>query len=540
MVLVSPEEVAGQLKRLLTYGLLATAGGLVEALNVLEAMLGTFDIYGGTQLSRLLDLIAAAARTQLDYLLDRDDEARRVWEIIDLTLAIMTGIARFGLLTDPRGFDAIDDYECLDWLSLNGASERSLDSAIIHGLYDLPFGYEHGDYSRPRIAAGQAIRGALRMFFTYRGSLFWKLRAGMGDVVFAPFYEVLKKRGASFRFFHRLRNVGLSKAPDVQGERPYVEALEFDVQADTISGGEYEPLIEIHGIPCWPSQPDFRQLADGQRWERERRDFESHWDRGKVRSKTLRVGDDFDCVVLGVGLGAIPYLCREIIERDVRWRDMVTHCKTVATQAFQIWMREDMANIAGFPTQVTVSGFVQPFDSWADMRQVIDQESWHVVPRAVAYFCSALPDAQLPPEDNEGEYLVRCREIVRRNVISFLNHDIAHLWPQATTGAGFRWNLLMDPLDPAKQCSDESMFDSQFWTANVNPSDRYSSCLPGTIRYRVSPLDNTYDNLTVAGDWTSCGFNEGCVEAAIMSGRLAAHAISHFPRLEEIVGYDHP
>ena len=35
------------------------------------------------------------------------------------------------------------------------------------------------------------------MFFTYRGALFWKMRAGMGDVVFAPFYEVLKRRGVS-------------------------------------------------------------------------------------------------------------------------------------------------------------------------------------------------------------------------------------------------------------------------------------------------------------------------------------------------------
>jgi uncharacterized protein with NAD-binding domain and iron-sulfur cluster len=538
---VSPDEIAAQLRRVLTYGLLTTTGGLVEALSILQAMLAALGRYGIDQLSRLLEMIAAAARAQLGFLLDHDDEARRVWEIIDLTLAIMVGIARFGLLTDPRGFDAIDDYECLEWLRLNGAADRSLDSAIIHGLYDLPFGYEDGDYSRPRIAAGQAIRGALRMFFTYRGSLFWKLRAGMGDVLFAPFYEVLKKRGATFRFFHRLRNVKISKSESLApGERPYVAALEFDVQAATVSGSDYEPLIEVHGIPCWPSQPDFRQLVDGQRLQRERRDFESHWDQRRAASRTLRVAQDFDCVVLGVGLGAIPYLCREIIERDQRWRDMVTHCKTVATQAFQIWMREDMASIASFPTQVTVSGFVQPFDSWADMRQVIDQESWTLMPRSVAYFCSALPDAQLPAHSKDQNYLSRCREVVRDNAIRFLNRDIAHLWPDAVTGAGFRWELLVDPLDPANPRGDESSFNTQFWTANVNPSDRYSASLPGTIRYRISPLDNTYDNLTVAGDWTSCGFNEGCVEAAIMSGRLAAHAISRSPRLEEIIGYDHP
>jgi uncharacterized protein with NAD-binding domain and iron-sulfur cluster len=86
----------------------------------------------------------------------------------------------------------------------------------------------------------------------------------------------------------------------------------------------------------------------------------------------------------------------------------------------------------------------------------------------------------------------------------------------------------------------EKRFDTQFWTANVNPSDRYVLSLPGSAKYRISPLDNTYDNLTIAGDWTDCGHNAGCVEAAVMSGRLAAHALSGSPALEEIVGYDHP
>ena len=56
--------------------------------------------------------------------------------------------------------------------------------------------------------------------------------------------------------------------------------------------------------------------------------------------------------------------------------------------------------------------------------------------------------------------------------------------------------------------------------------------MPGSLAHRISPLDDTFDNLTVAGDWTDCGFNEGCVEAAVMSGRLAAHAISKLPPLE--------
>ena len=132
-------------------------------------------------------------------------------------------------------------------------------------------------------------------------------------------------------------------------------------------------------------------------------------------------------MVLGVGLGAIPYVCGEIIERDRRWRDMVSNCKTVATQAFQNLDARGHGKDRHFPDPGHRVGFVQPFDSWADMRQVIDQENWAIAPRSVAYFCSALPDAQLPPDHDDRDYLSRCRQVVRDNAIRFLNRDIAHL-----------------------------------------------------------------------------------------------------------------
>ena len=74
----------------------------------------------------------------------------------------------------------------------------------------------------------------------------------------------------------------------------------------------------------------------------------------------------------------------------------------------------------------------------------------------------------------------------------------------------------------------------------MNPTDRYTLCLPGSVEHRISPLDNNYDNLTIAGDWTDSGYNHGCVESAVMSGRLAAHAIAGSPALEDIVAFDHP
>ena len=231
---------------------------------------------------------------------------------------------------------------------------------------------------------------------------------------------------------------------------------------------------------------------------------------------------------------------------------MAESVKTVATQAFQLWLSEDLQQLGWEPPPVTLSAFVKPFDTWSDMGQVVPAEGWRRPPQTIAYFCGALH------EPDEGEavatdgYYVASREKVRSNALDFLDRQVRHLWPKAADAeGGFRWELLVDANDQQsveaaaarrRQAGgpDRSRFDSQFWVANVNPTDRYTQSIPGSAEHRLSPLDNTYDNLTVAGDWTSCGLNLGCVEAAVMSGRLAAHALSGSPALKEIIGYDHP
>jgi uncharacterized protein with NAD-binding domain and iron-sulfur cluster len=534
-----------RIARLVGLGLIATTAGLVEAVEMLETVIASRSTYPVNGITQLLEVIAASARRQIEAMVENDPELVVFWHGIDLAMASMRGIIRFGLVSDPRGFDAINDYDFREWLRINGASENSLDSPFIRGAYDLVFAYEDGDYERPRHGAGVALRGALRMLFSSRGAIFWKMHAGMGDVVFAPMYELLSKRGVAFRFFHRLEKVRLANPSDLApGERAYVKALEFDVQAKVKNGKEYEPLRDVAGLPCWPSKPDYLQLIEGGKFEREERDFESHWDRRHVATKTLRVTEDFDFVVLGVGLGAIPHVCQDLIQRDQRWRDMVKHLKTVNTQAFQIWLREDMEQLGWRDPPLALSAFVQPFETWADMSHLIREERWKNNPKAIAYFCSVLKDPVSPREVSADSHLRQRRLEVRDNAIRYLNHEIVQLWPKVTRRDEFRWDLLMDPKEKvsgrkAHRCS-EARFDSQYWTANVNPSDQYVLSLPGTQKYRISPLDNTYDNLTIAGDWTTCGLDAGCVEAAVISGRLAAHAISSSPALEEIVAFDHP
>lgn len=538
------EDPAGSVGDLLRFGRFAGAAIVAEALGVLSALLrGT----GGAPSPGLIASAEAACAGLRAWLEDRwlaDDRRRFMWEVADLVLATMVGMIRFGTLTDPRGLDAIDDYECREFLRMNGASLRALQSPFLRGLYDLSMGYEGGDENRPTLSAGQGLRGTVRTFYGYRGAFMWRMRAGMGDVVFAPLYTALKRRGVKFEFFHRLTNVGLSPArpPGAEG-RDWVETLAFDVQARTASGGEYEPLVEVNGRPCWPSGPHFAQLQDGERMETEGWNLESHWDRRRAGERTLQVGQDFDFVVLAVGLGVVPYVCSEFLARDPRWRRMTDNVKTVASQAFQVWLTEDLESV-GWKGPAFISGaFAKPFDTWCDMAHVVPEEGWTKRPRTSVYFCAVLPDPPEPPSDDDAQYPARRAAEVRENARAFLEGPVRAIWPGAFGGGGrFRWDILADAdgaAGPAGACGPER-FETQYWRANVNPSDRYVIHAPGSFRSRISPLDMSYDNLTIAGDWTDSGFHSGCVEGAVMSGLLAASALSGSPRLEDIIAYDHP
>jgi uncharacterized protein with NAD-binding domain and iron-sulfur cluster len=540
----SPEAVVQAVERVLRYGQLATVAALFEATDMLRAAMATLQpsaAGAGGPVLRLIDALATSARRQLELLVGGDTELRRIWQVVDLILAILRGATLSGLAFDPRGFDALNDQDWREWLRQNGASAQSLDSGFVRGIYDLVFAYEDGDVARPSLAAGVALRGAMRMFFTYRGSLFWWMSAGMGDIVFSPLYEVLRRRGVRFEFFHRLRDVKL--APATRGEPSSVEALEFDVQARVRGGGEYQPLVRVNRVPCWPAAPLYEQLVEGAALEAAGWDPEAHWEQRKAGSRTLRVRDDFDLVVLGVGLGAIPYVCRELVAREPRWRDMVTHVKTVATQAAQLWMTEDMAALGWKGRPVNLSGYVEPFDTWADMRHLLPQEGWTRPVWSLAYLCSVLPDAGAADAVEHQAFHEAQHAHVRDNLVRFLQRDAGTLWPGAMRNGQFRWELLASEARGAgaeHAPSGEARVDTQYWTANVNPSDRYVLSVPGSCKHRLSPLDMSVDNLTVAGDWTASGLDSGCVESAVMSGLLAAHALSQSPPLEDIIGYDHP
>jgi hypothetical protein len=230
----------------------------------------------------------------------------------------------------------------------------------------------------------------------------------------------------------------------------------------------------------------------------------------------------------------VGLVASELVDDRPEWREMVTHVGTVATQAFQVWLRPDEPALGWDRAGVTVSGHVSPFETWASMPQTLWAEDWpdDDRPGTVAYFCNAL-DAVWPTDVADPGYRTRHENRVRDHAVAFLDGPLARLLPGAVGVDGFAWSMLCG----ADGSHDASAFDSQFWTANVDPSDRYVQSLPGTDRYRLRPDESGYDNLVLAGDWTDSGLNAGCIEAAVLSGFQAANALLGRARHHRLRGY---
>ena len=457
-----------------------------------------------------------------------DDPLRRTWYSVALAIAAVRGMIADGLLTDPRGLAVINDEEYLSWLRRHGGPPELVDFSIVRSLYDMVFGFVGGDPAQPSLSAGTAVLFGGKTLFDYRGSIFWKMAGGMGDIVFAPLYEALQRRGVSFEFFHRVDL--LHPAKDGRG----IGAITVGRQARLVPGrASYDALVFSKGLPCFPSTPRVEQLSDADGIESH--PLESHWCTWPdAERRVLREGSDFDVVVFAIPPGMARFTCAELAAERPEWRAMLEGLGTVATQAFQLWLSEADPDLGWKHSGSTLSSFKEPFSTWASMPHLIEAEEWPAgdSPEAVAYFCGAL-DAPSPtgPSDASRQY-----KRVRDNAIEFLERDIGHLLPGASGDNGFRWDLL---CGGGEQVGPDR-FESQFWTANIDPSDRYVQSLPGTDRFRLRSDESGYDNLFLAGDWTDSGLNAGCIEAAVLSGLQAANAVRNRPRHHRIAGYFMP
>jgi uncharacterized protein with NAD-binding domain and iron-sulfur cluster len=120
----------------------------------------------------------------------KDHQAlRELFVIFDTGMTMLCGIHEDGIL--ENGFASVDDEELIDWMRKHGAMEYPTltlpSNPILKAMYDVAFAFEDGDTQKPNLAAGTALSGALRMVMTYKGAIFWKMQAGLGDTIFSPF-----------------------------------------------------------------------------------------------------------------------------------------------------------------------------------------------------------------------------------------------------------------------------------------------------------------------------------------------------------------
>lgn len=451
-----------------------------------------------------------------DDLRSMDDLVRRLFVVTDLGLTTAIGLLADGVIF--RGWMSIDDHDLKDWLRRHGAADIALDSAVVRGYYDYFFAYENGDPAKPRMSAAMGVHHLLRLIADYKGSLFWKMQSGMGDAVFAPLYQLCRKNGVRFEFFHRVDSL----EPAADGES--IATVRIGRQV-TLRSGEYEPLVFPKGVPSWPSAPlldqiDPDQAADILRREANLEDIWTDWD--DVETIELKAGRDFDAVVLGLSIGAFPDVCKGIIEQKTEWREMVENIPAIQTQALQIWWNDPVSELGWTGGNATGTGYASPHQSFSDMSPVIPVEDWPSTtsPQSVVYFCGPMPDPESTPTGKDPAFGRGQTELARVAALAWCRANLPHLYP-ALSGSDLDWKRFFDP----ENREGAARFLAQYVRANYTPTERYVLDLPGTNRFRLEADTSGYSNLALAGDWIFTGLG-GAVESAVMSGMLAARALT--------------
>ncbi len=493
------------------------------------------------------DLVAVLHRHQAKH--PHDVRLREAFIQIDLVTTALRGLLADDLVV--RGVDSIDDVNYRDWLAHHGAAQVTLESSIPQTMPNTALAYEYGDTTAiPTMSAAAWMTFLLRQM-SGKGAFAYYFAEGTGETFVKPLYRVLVQRGVRFHFFHKLRNV----IPDPT--EPVIRQLEFDVQARVKPDHvPYDPLRRLpDGELVWPDRPNYEQLVEGPALAEQKVDLESWWTRWEpVDSLTLRQGSDFDQVVLATPIATLEHTCRRVIEHAAAkeaWQPMVEHLKSAATQAVQIWLdtsTKDLGWNESFPdlpeslTNRYVGGlYGQDLTDFCDFSDLVAHERWPEdnTPQGIIYFIGALADPDEIPRFSDHEYPHRQAERVRWSAIQYLR-NIDGLLPNAARSPvdarSFDFDLLA-MHDPTERGRGVNQFDQQYWRANIDPNERFTLNVAGTLRHRLEAWDSKFDNLVLAGDWIYTGFNLGSFEGATMSGKLASLALTGAPALDEVYGY---
>jgi uncharacterized protein with NAD-binding domain and iron-sulfur cluster len=435
----------------------------------------------------------------------------------EATLAALAAVVAIGLLDDdmlPDNFDRVSDVEASDWLRRHGANRAVLDSAYVRGGYDYPFAYGDGqtDPERRRIAAGTAIRGYLNLVLTFHGSIFYHFNGATAEVLFTPYYEVLRDMGVRFAFFHRV------EALELDADGAGVERIVGTRQARPTAGPfDYDPLISHAGRQCWPDEPKFDLLDSGvelRAWLAERRlgleadGFPAECPFAEPFTLTRGAdGDDgFTEVVLAVPPRVVERIAGPLVAASKTWRDAVATARQIPTIAVELRGVDPAPGDRDRRPILTAN--TQPFGTWADMSFIREDQNASADAH-LSYLCGAWPDRRPAAGEAWADFVAREQATARALTDDWLKRNL-----ERTLRLG-----LGRPAGPVP------VIDSVEIRLNLSASEGYVLSPPGSVAKRLDPSQAYFENLFVAGDWTRTGIDAGCYEAALISGRLAADAV---------------
>lgn len=504
-----------QLKDKLIEGVEDTVEGIIAFILKLLQAVGELTEAIINDIGVLIGKLRSLIWTLIEPLIDSNSHVRHLWILADFGLTTMIGIIADSLFIKP--FDSINNMEYSAWLAQYGASSALLDSVLLQAMYDLVFAYPNGLATRENrsIEAGTGLRVVMHIL-RYKGSIVYKMAAGMGDVVFAPMYELLEQRGVTFNFFYRVKNLALSE----DGTR--IAAIHMGQQVTIKDDKDYQPLVYPLNLPSWPAEPLYDQIVQGDELQRRHIDLESSYnDWQDVHEKTLDIGPD-DLVILGISIGAFPEICHELITKSDAWQKMVAAVQTVRTQSFQLWVKDDLKQL-GWNEVSPLMGTIPDtdMDTWADMPQLIDKETWPSGEvGSIAYYTGVMTNDASPE---------KALEAVKAESFALMRH-MGNLWPNAMNPQHpdeFNWDLLA--VEPGNESTGVDRFWDQFFRANIDPTELYVLTATNTTQFRLKSGSSGFSNLYLAGDWTDNRTNIGMVEGAVMSGLQACQAITGYP-----------
>lgn len=433
--------------------------------------------------------------------------------------------------TKTFDFNKINKYDYRQWLGMQGAPQWLIDSVIVRFFYTGTFANLVNE-TGGAVAAGTALQ-----FFAkssgYKGSFVYQMVYGTGDVMVMPLYEVLKNRGVKFKFFHKIEQVHYAATGAIENIS-YAEQVQLAVP-------EYNPVKKINDdkLSVWPSEPLYDQLNpnDVKRLKAAKISLEDPWaEWADFKQGQLQKGVDFDEVILGIPLGTLKTICSEIIEVEDRWKLMVNNVVTTPTQSAQLWFLPSLKELGfdlatwGLPSEDAAPNVVvyqNPMYSWLDSSLVLTNENWPVDqrPEFLAYFTGPFVLHKPLPPFTDHEYQAKANQRLVDAFEQWLQDNAAWFWPKAATylyPQGLNFQLLADPDNAT---DGYSRFSSQFFRANVRPTDHYTLSVPNSDQYRLKADASGFENMYICGDWIDFGGNVGYIDGTIQSGQQAAQAL---------------